>query len=130
MREAFRVFDKDGDGNIPEAEMRNILMSLGTDISEEEIEELMREGDTDGTGCFTYGEFITMMTWPDKLKFEAEEREEQKRIEEEEKRIAELKAKIAAEQLSATTKEALEEVDEDGEDDEEYEDDEDAITQY
>ena len=55
MREAFRVFDKNEDGNIPEAELRNILLSLGADITEEEIEELILTGDADGDGCINYG---------------------------------------------------------------------------
>ena len=97
MREAFRVFDKDGEGNIPEAELRNILSALGEDITEEEIEELILEGDADGDGCINYGEFITMMTWPDKLRYEAEEAEELKRQEEEEKRIAALKGQVLEE---------------------------------
>jgi len=55
MREAFRVFDKDADGNIPEAELRNILASLGEDITEEEIEELILAADADGDGGINYG---------------------------------------------------------------------------
>jgi calmodulin len=55
MREAFRVFDKDADGNIPEAELRNILASLGEDVTEEEIEELILAGDVDGDGGINYG---------------------------------------------------------------------------
>ena len=97
MREAFRVFDKDERGNIPEAEIRNVLAALGEDITEEEIEELILEGDADGDGCINYGEFITMMTWPDKLRYEAEEAEELKRQEEEEKRIAALKGQVLEE---------------------------------
>ena len=57
MREAFRVFDKDSDGNIPEAEMRNVLATLktSTDITEEEIDEIILLGDADENGCFDMG---------------------------------------------------------------------------
>ena len=58
MREAFRVFDKDEKGNIPEAEMRNVLTSLGENLTDEEIEELILAGDVDGDGCFNYEGFL------------------------------------------------------------------------
>ncbi len=54
MREAFRVFDKDENGNIPEAEIRNVIRSLGVDISDNELDELINEGDADGDGVFNY----------------------------------------------------------------------------
>lgn len=43
--EAFKVFDKDGDGKISEEEMRRIMTSLGEELTEEEIEEIIKEGE-------------------------------------------------------------------------------------
>ena len=49
--------DKDSEGNIPEAEMRNVLANLKTttDITEEEIDEIILLGDVDENGCFDMG---------------------------------------------------------------------------
>ncbi len=34
--------------------MRNVLTSLGENLTDEEIEELILAGDVDGDGCFNY----------------------------------------------------------------------------
>ena len=60
MREAFRVFDKNEKGNIPEAELRNVLSCLGENLTDEELDELILAGDEDGDGSFSYqGIYIT-----------------------------------------------------------------------
>ena len=59
--EAFRVFDKDPDGNIPEAELRNALAHCGEEITEEEIDELIYAGDVDRNGAFDYGGKIAFL---------------------------------------------------------------------
>ncbi len=57
MRQAFRVFDKDENGNIPEGEMRSVLTSLGVDLPDDELDELILEGDADGNGSFDFKGF-------------------------------------------------------------------------
>ncbi len=47
MRQAFRVFDKDENGNIPEGEMRSVLQNLGKNLTNEELDELIKEGSID-----------------------------------------------------------------------------------
>lgn len=54
MREAFRVFDKDGNGFISSAELRHVMTSLGERLSEEEVNEMIREADIDGDGTVNY----------------------------------------------------------------------------
>lgn len=48
VTEAFRVFDKDGNGFISAAELRHVLRDLGERLTDAEIEEMIREADKDG----------------------------------------------------------------------------------
>ena len=58
LREAFRVFDRDGNGFIDAAELRHVMVNLGEKLTDEEVDEMMREGDVDGDGKINYeGEF-------------------------------------------------------------------------
>merc|ERR1712007_105104 len=61
IREAFRVFDKDGNGFISAAELRHVMTNLGEKLSDEEVDEMIREADTDGDGQVNYEEFVRMM---------------------------------------------------------------------
>jgi len=54
IREAFRVFDKDGNGFISVAELRHIMGNLGEKMPEEEVEEMIQEADIDGDGQVNY----------------------------------------------------------------------------
>ncbi|KAK3174851.1 hypothetical protein OEA41_002097 [Lepraria neglecta] len=51
LRAAFGVFDKDGSGTIDTAELRHLMKSIGEDLTDEQIEEMIREADKDGDGC-------------------------------------------------------------------------------
>ena len=48
LREAFRVFDKDGNGFISAAELRHVMTNLGEKLTDEEVDEMIKEADTDG----------------------------------------------------------------------------------
>ena len=54
MREAFRVFDKDGNGYISSAELRHVMTNLGERLSEEEVDEMIQKADVDGDGHVNY----------------------------------------------------------------------------
>nr|AEO16867.1 B-GECO1 [synthetic construct] len=62
IREAFRVFDKDGNGYIGAAELRHVMTNLGEKLTDEEVDEMIREADIDGDGQVNYEEFVQMMT--------------------------------------------------------------------
>uniref|UniRef100_A0AAQ4Q2B5 Calmodulin 2a (phosphorylase kinase, delta) n=1 Tax=Gasterosteus aculeatus aculeatus TaxID=481459 RepID=A0AAQ4Q2B5_GASAC len=62
IREAFRVFDKDGNGYISAAELRHVMTNLGEKLTDEEVDEMIREADIDGDGQVNYEEFVQMMT--------------------------------------------------------------------
>lgn len=48
--EAFKVFDKDGSGKISRTELRQVMSNLGEKLSDEEVEEMMKEADLNGDG--------------------------------------------------------------------------------
>jgi len=62
LKEAFKLFDKDGNGSISTKELREVMKSLGEQLSNSEVEEMMREADTDGDGEIDFDEFVKMMT--------------------------------------------------------------------
>ena len=58
----FSVFDKDGNGYISSAELRHVMTNLGEKLTDEEVDEMIREADIDGDGQVNYEEFVAMMT--------------------------------------------------------------------
>ncbi|KAI1868174.1 hypothetical protein JX265_006997 [Neoarthrinium moseri] len=62
LREAFRVFDADGSGTISTAELRQVLISLGENLTEKEVDEMMSLADKDGDGTIDFEEFYDLMT--------------------------------------------------------------------
>lgn len=62
IREAFSVFDKDGSGKISGDELRQIMKSLGEDLTDDEIQQMIREADTNGDGEIDYEEFVRMLS--------------------------------------------------------------------
>ncbi|KDQ10733.1 hypothetical protein BOTBODRAFT_36048 [Botryobasidium botryosum FD-172 SS1] len=60
FKEAFKVFDKDGNGYISAAELRHVMFHLGEKLSDSEVDEMIREADVDGDGQINYEEFVKM----------------------------------------------------------------------
>ena len=61
IKEAFKVFDKDGNGFISAAELRHIMTNLGEKLTDEEVDEMINAVD-DGDGRLDYQEFIKLLT--------------------------------------------------------------------
>ncbi|CAG9860447.1 unnamed protein product [Phyllotreta striolata] len=59
LREAFRIFDKDGNGYIKLEELKHIVMTMGEKMSIQEFTEMMNEIEVNGEGKFNYEEFVT-----------------------------------------------------------------------
>ena len=62
--EAFRVFDKNGDGRITAQELGQVLKELGIVLKSDDIKLMIAELDKDGNGTIEYSEFVQMMTQP------------------------------------------------------------------
>jgi calmodulin len=62
LKEAFRVFDKNNDGLISSNELRHVMTSLGERLSEEEVDDMIKEADLDGDGQVNYEEFVNILT--------------------------------------------------------------------
>jgi len=62
--QAFRVFDKNGDGKIDKKEIAAILHNPESDVAKmagSDLAEIIKEIDTDGDGEISFEEFMTMM---------------------------------------------------------------------
>ncbi|MEW8548700.1 MAG: EF-hand domain-containing protein [Candidatus Thiodiazotropha sp.] len=54
LRQAFRTFDRDGNGLITSAELRHVMTNLGEKLTDEECDEMIKEADLDGDGMVNY----------------------------------------------------------------------------
>ncbi|KAG6856683.1 hypothetical protein H0H87_001898 [Tephrocybe sp. NHM501043] len=61
FKEAFSLFDKDGDGTITTRELGTVMRSLGQNPTEAELQDMINEVDADGNGTIDFPEFLTMM---------------------------------------------------------------------
>ena len=50
----FRIFDKDDDGFISVEELRHIMQSLGEKLTDNELDEMIAEADSDKDGLINY----------------------------------------------------------------------------
>lgn len=55
--EAFKVFDKDGSGKISADELRQVMHNLGEKLSDQEVEDMIKEADTNGDGVSSFSRF-------------------------------------------------------------------------
>ena len=61
IREAFSLFDKDGDGTITTQELGTVVRSLGLNPTEAELRGRVGEIDRDGSGTVDFPKFLGMM---------------------------------------------------------------------
>jgi len=61
-REAFDLFDKDGNGTISVEELGIMMSNVGVNPSREELEDMIGEVDKDQNGFIEFSEFLIMMS--------------------------------------------------------------------
>ena len=54
LREAFKLFDKNNSGFISQEELRRVMINLGDAPTNDEVAEMIREGDLDGDGLVNF----------------------------------------------------------------------------
>eukprot|EP01120_Amphizonella_sp_Union-15-10_P007553 TRINITY_DN2558_c0_g1_i1.p1 TRINITY_DN2558_c0_g1~~TRINITY_DN2558_c0_g1_i1.p1 ORF type:complete len:157 (-),score=40.84 TRINITY_DN2558_c0_g1_i1:104-574(-) len=62
FKEAFDLFDKDGNGDISENELGTVMRSLGQNPTHAELALIIKEVDVDGDGEISFPEFLKMMS--------------------------------------------------------------------
>ena len=61
LLEAFKVFDKNGDGLISAAELKHVLTSIGEKLTDTEVDEMLREV-SDGSGEINIQQFAALLS--------------------------------------------------------------------
>lgn len=54
LKEAFSVFDQDGDGFINTKELKQVMANLGEDLADEDVMSMIKEADKDGDGKINF----------------------------------------------------------------------------
>ena len=73
FKQAFALFDKDGNGHVDANELGQVLASLGQIPTEDELKRMISEVDGDMNGTIEFAEFLQMM----KSKMSKKENEEE-----------------------------------------------------
>ena len=58
---SIRVFDRNGDGFISKAEFKHCMMHFGEQFTDDEVEEMISEADSNDDGRIDYNEFSHMI---------------------------------------------------------------------
>merc|ERR1712037_738777 len=61
LKDAFRIYDKEGQGFITTETLRGLITELLAPLTEEEVEGILEELDEDGSGSMDFDEFCEMM---------------------------------------------------------------------
>lgn len=62
LKEAFRLYDKEGNGYITTSVLREILREIDNKLTEDDLTGIIEEVDEDGSGTLDFDEFMAMMT--------------------------------------------------------------------
>jgi Ca2+-binding EF-hand superfamily protein len=61
LKEAFRIYDKEGNGYISTDTLKEILKELDSKLTDEDLDNIIEEVDEDGSGTLDFDEFMEMM---------------------------------------------------------------------
>merc|ERR1719383_500539 len=61
LKEAFRIYDRDGQGFITTEVLKEILREIDSTLTEDDLENIIEEVDEDGSGTLDFDEFQEMM---------------------------------------------------------------------
>jgi len=61
LKEAFRIYDKEGNGFISTNTLKEILKELDGKLTDEDLLNIIEEVDEDGSGTLDFDEFMAMM---------------------------------------------------------------------
>ncbi|EOA18840.1 hypothetical protein CARUB_v10007462mg [Capsella rubella] len=62
LKEAFELYDLDGNGRISAKELHSVMKNLGEKCSVQDCKKMISKVDTDGDGCVNFDEFKKMMS--------------------------------------------------------------------
>merc|ERR1711994_101940 len=60
LKEAFRIYDKEGNGYISTDTLKEILKELDSKLTDEDLDNIIEEVDEDGSGTLDFDEFMEM----------------------------------------------------------------------
>lgn len=61
FKQAFDIFDEDGGGDISTRELARVMKLLGQTPSPDQLNQIVQEVDSDGSGTIDFDEFLVMM---------------------------------------------------------------------
>ncbi|XP_052275929.1 calmodulin-like isoform X2 [Dreissena polymorpha] len=61
LKDAFALFDKNNDGFINFTELKDMLISMGTDTPNWKVRHVLNDVDQDGDGKINFAEFLNLM---------------------------------------------------------------------
>ena len=61
FKEAFYLFDKNGNRTITTKELEMVMRSLGSNLTEVELQDMINEVDVDNSGTIDFSEFLAMI---------------------------------------------------------------------
>lgn len=65
LREAFRIYDKEGNGYIPTSALKEILHELDAKLTDQELDGIIDEIDCDCSGTVDFdGKELYILSWP------------------------------------------------------------------
>ena len=61
LKEAFSLFDKDDTGFITKAGFQSVIRNLGVNLTDNDVDVMFREADTDGDGQINFEDFVKIV---------------------------------------------------------------------